>query len=312
MARLLPDKTKQQSAPPRQVAGGLLRANIEFVSHPKFVAADAEAFVASLNPRTPHEPSTSGIIDLPPAGDLRALFASPLLTPAEERFHFCRMNFLKFQAAGLSGELAPPRKSLPSAKQIDAWLAEALSLRNLIVKSNVRLIVPLAKRFMEPRLSFEQLLSEGYLPLLRAVELFDFSRGYRFSTYATWAIRNQLLRCRERNARDASRFVFKSTLLDEATACPSSEDDTERQATRYRQLTNRLLNQLADRDRTVVEARFGLADSGRAHSFSEIGRLLGLSKERARQLVHRAVAQLQQVKLPEMSSSCEATPGLMV
>jgi RNA polymerase sigma factor (sigma-70 family) len=312
MGRLLPGKTEQRSARPGPAAGGLLRANIEFVSHPRFVAPDAEEFVASLNPRTPHEPSTSGTIDLPPAGDLRALFASPLLTPAEERFHFCRMNFLKFQAARLSGELTHPRRSLQSTKQIDIWLAEALSLRNLIIKSNVRLIVPLANRFTEPRLSFEQLLSEGSLPLLRAAELFDFSRGYRFSTYATWAIRNQLLRCRERYARDTSRFLFKSTLLEEATACPSSEDDTERQATRHRQLTSRFLNQLADRDRTVVEARFGLADSGRAHSFSEIGRLLGLSKERARQLVHRAVAQLQQVRLPEMSSTCEATPGLTV
>jgi RNA polymerase primary sigma factor len=272
----------------------MARRNIEFVPHPRFESPDAQAFVDSLRPPTLCQSSTVEKTEVAPAGDLRTLFADPLLTPEEERFLFCQMNFLKYEAS---------RLPMRAVNRIDRLLADALAIRNHIVKSNVRLIAPLAKRFTEPRVTFEQLVSEGYLPLLRAVELFDFSRGYLFSTYATWAIRNQLLRCRERNARDRSRFVFKSALLDEAVEHSSGGDDAERLANRRRRLTGRLLDQLADRDRIIVAARFGLDDSGRAHSFSEIGRLLGLSKERARQLTYRAVAQLQQVRLPEVMSA---------
>ena len=90
---------------------------------------------------------------------------------------------------------------------LDEHLQEARRIRNHIVEANLRLLVAIAKKYADSLTPFDDLLSEGHLPLMRAVELFDVSRGFRFSTYATHSIRNHFNRWISNAQKHQRRFT---------------------------------------------------------------------------------------------------------
>jgi len=161
------------------------------VWNPIFSEPDAERLVEALNPGT----STSPQPHPPPAGSssgLTVLCGAPLLSKEEERYLFYRMNYAKFVAEGLWMKRSRRRRCV--LDQMESLLDEATRIRNRIVESNLRLVVSIAKHFADSTAPLDERVSEAILPLIRAVELFDISRGYCFSTYATNAIRNVFLR----------------------------------------------------------------------------------------------------------------------
>ena len=128
--------------------------------------------------------------DLPPY--LARLCDKQLLTADEERELFRRMNYLKFRAAQLREEIDVDRPRSQLLEEAEQCLTEAAAVRAHIVQSNARLVVAIVKKFVSPQHSFDELLSDGMLTLLNAAEKFDYDRGFRFSTYATRAIRRNL------------------------------------------------------------------------------------------------------------------------
>jgi RNA polymerase sigma factor (sigma-70 family) len=266
--------------------------HVEYVANPLFERRDADSRIEELRPNSePDRPSREQPRDMAETLFHGPLFDRPLLSRAAERYWFLRMNFIRFQAARLR-ECEP---NLIVVRGISRLLDEATRIRNLIVESNQRLIVSIAKRFSDATLPLDELVSEAQLPLLRAVELFDVSRGYCFSTYASHTVRNHCQRVRFRVHRDRGRTTTCKLSEVEGLVVAQSTGDPPEQIESYRRsLIARLFAQLVDRERVILSARFGMGEYERPHSFLEIGRLLGLSKERVRVLARRAIDKLQQ------------------
>lgn len=124
------------------------------------------------------------------------LVRAPLLTPEEEAYLFLLMNFRKSQAERWRRKIRLSNPDPALLDRIVAAMHESVEIRNRIAEANLRLIVAIAKKLSHSLDQLSELTSEGLLPILRAVELFDVGRGNRFSTYATWAVRNQVAAAR--------------------------------------------------------------------------------------------------------------------
>ncbi|HUQ71626.1 MAG TPA: sigma-70 family RNA polymerase sigma factor [Planctomycetaceae bacterium] len=264
-------------------------ADIEYIHSAEFEQPSA---VAKILAPPPVADSPAEVI-VPPADTppyLARLYSVPLLTREQEFHLFRQMNYLKFRAQRL---LSKPRVSAAMQRQAADDLANAHRLRNEIVEANLRLVVSIAKTLIDAANPLEDLISEGNVPLMRAVEIFDFTRGLRFSTYATWAVRHRLFRCAPRNRRHARKFIAGTetpfaTVPDARPLDAVPADRGPLQST-----IARWLDQLPERERQIVEARFGLGGDAPPAKFREIAADLGISTERARQLLLRAVDKLR-------------------
>jgi RNA polymerase primary sigma factor len=244
-----------------------------------------------------------------------------------------------------------------AARQALAHAAQALvkrdELKNTFMRHNLRLVVTQAKRYRNMGVPYVDLIQEGNLGLMRAVEKFEHQRGFKFSTYAVWWIEQALvraiqstsrtvrvpshiyelqLRMRRVEARLRQRLgrapgspelaealevpeemvdlARSSSLpvgsletplpgtddlrLEDALSDSEVEDPAETHDARFlRGALERELESLSPRERAILEARFGM-EGGEPPTLEEIGQQMGLSRERVRQLEHRALARLRE------------------
>ena len=147
---------------------------------------------------------------------LAALYDVALLTREQEYHLFRKMNYLKHSASRLRESLSHTEGSKTAIMdRIDDLYEAAVLVKNRIVQSNLRLVVSIAKRHVASTDDFFSLVSDGNMSLIRAVEKFDYSRGNKFSTYASWAIMKNFARTipTEFKHRDRFRTTTKSCLL---------------------------------------------------------------------------------------------------
>lgn len=225
---------------------------------------------------------------------LERMCSAPLLSPPEERDLFCRMNYLKYRANAIRSTLNDKRPSVRKLDEIKQLLDKANELRNRIVHANTRLVVSIVKAFASDSNPFDDLLSEGIACMLKAAEKFDFDRGFRFSTYATMAVRREVFRSINRSHRNRTRFATGATdILDQQLNAEPPEERTESALRKISSDISRMLTRLDDREQFIVKARYGLIDIGMKPTFSKLGEKLGVSKERVRQLELRAMNKLR-------------------
>jgi RNA polymerase sigma factor (sigma-70 family) len=217
-----------------------------------------------------------------------------LLTPDEERYLFLRMNYLKHRAERNRRKLDLRHPDASLVRRIESDLEQATQTRNQIVLGNSRLIVALSKKLAISIDQLSDLIGEGMSPLIRSVELFDISLGNRFSTYATWAVRNQMLRWlkRNRNLREYSPGESSPSLENFPDDRPVAESTDVAPQLRM-SAVNRLLQSLAERERAIVAARFGLDGQPAGQSLADISAQVGLSKERVRQILLLSLVKLR-------------------
>lgn len=288
----------ERAAELQRRARRILGLRIEFVPHPMFREPAAERLVEEMKPLAAEAPADESCRSESETDVVRTLCRAPLLSTELERYLFCRMNLAKATACRLRQRLSENRPDGELLGRIEQLRAEAVAVRNRIVESNLRLVVSIAKRFGPSGDALDESVSEGILPLIRAVELFDVSRGTRFSTYATHAVRNHLLRVRKR-ARRAVANAAADTDLSEAVADPRAAQSRIDADVCDSMQIGELLVRLDRRERSILAARFGLHEFDREHTFLEIGQMVGLSKERTRILAHRAVEKLQACVVPD-------------
>jgi RNA polymerase primary sigma factor len=276
----------------------LFARQIEYIPCRQFLKAEAErlATVPPADAAVPLERSDAAA----PAGAgltpyIASLYQTRLLSKEEEQFYFRRMNWLKFKAATVRGRLDRRRASLRQIEQVEGLLNEAETVKAILITSNLRLVVSIAKKFVDPTWGFDELVSEGNVALMRAVEKFNFALGNRFSTYATYAIQRHFYRLSQRGRQFRKRFVADDEVLkDRAEKQPDHEYCSSEQIGLLKELFAGFLAELEPRERKIVIARFGF-DGKAPRTFRELGSQMGVCKERIRQIQSRAMEKLREL-----------------
>jgi len=216
----------------------------------------------------------------------------PLLGKDEEPELFRRYNYLKFRLGKLWDTLRP--SELTSARLEEMrWLRnEASELRNRILGANLRLVIRMAYKHVGPLANVNELISDGNISLMQAVEKFDYARGFRFSTYASWAIlKNFAKTIPEENYR-GEKFVTGQGELLEAVPESTEAAREEEYASSVRSAINRVLAKLSDREQQIVKCRFGIGDED-AQTLGEVGKEMKVTRERVRQIEARAIEKMR-------------------
>src|SRR5262249_21783063 len=143
--------------------------------------------------------------DAPP--ELAPLYEMPLLTREQEQHLFRKMNYLKHKAHQLRTRLDPNRARTQELDRIEDLEKQAGEVKEQLINCNMRLVVSIAKRHVAQTDNFFELLSDGNISLIRAVEKFDYSRGNKFSTYASWAIMKNFARSIPEEKHRRERYV---------------------------------------------------------------------------------------------------------
>ncbi|MEU6675852.1 RNA polymerase sigma factor [Streptomyces sp. NPDC046925] len=313
-------------------------------------ALEPESGALPLPPAAPRSRADTG----GPSSDLfrqylREIGRIPLLTAAEE------VELARGVEAGLFAE-----ERLRLSTDLDSQLALDLDklvvmgrmAKRRLIEANLRLVVSVAKRYVGRGLTMLDLVQEGNLGLIRAVEKFDYARGYKFSTYATWWIRQAMSRALADQARTIRVPVHVVELINRVVrvqrrmlqergyeptpeevaaqldlphervsevlrlaqepvslhAPVGEEDDValgdlieDGDATSpvesaafllLREHLEAVLSTLGERERKVVQLRYGLAD-GRPRTLEEIGRIFGVTRERIRQIESKTLNKLR-------------------
>jgi RNA polymerase primary sigma factor len=277
---------------------------IDFMGNADFSQDSIESSLFSDNrllPISSEELQRVKTPDLP--AHLARLCETKLLTPAEEVETFRRMNFLRYKANELRSELKEseqPENAKNQAsnswtvRRIEALLKASDWYRDRLVKSNMRLVISIVKKFVNGHNGFDDLLSDGIIALMRAVDKFDVGLGYRFSTYATQVVRRNSYRRVMEKQKERQRVTLSVhdpgiDISDEYRSAGMSEARWE--ALRGRLST--MLDKLDRREKLIIRARFSLGGHRNVQTLQKLADRLGVSKERIRQLEKRALDKLR-------------------
>lgn len=272
----------------------ILELPLEYVASAEFGKADAEATLLGPMPQPEHAPrrarAPSG---LPPY--LASLYEFPLLTKEQEVHLFRKYNYAKYRASQLREQLDPERPAAQLLGEIERIYRLAVDTKNQIMQANLRLVVAIVKKSGAHAESFHERISDGNISLLKAIEKFDYTRGFKFSTYASWAIKRNSAGNYVRQMKQADRYrTGHDEVLDSVPGYRANHYVEEAAQERHEAVVGKILDCLDRRERGIIERRFGLGSDKEPQTLKEIGDDLRVSKERVRQIETRAIGKLRE------------------
>ncbi len=281
----------------------LINRPINYIDNAEFDDPDADHLILQ-QPQARDEKEngkvqkkTKAPADLP--SYLKALYDVPLLNAQQEQHLFRAYNYLKYKADKLRSQLDVNRIRTSQLRRVEKFLLQANVLKNRIVRANLRLVVSIAKKHLRGPQTLFELISDGNVSLMRAVEKFDYGRGHRFSTYASWAIMRNYARSVPKEQYQLDRFSTGHEEVLDIAASLRSYDPNEVNIPELRESIDALLTQLTARERTILIDHYGLDETRRSKTLDELGRQLGLSKERVRQIEIQALRKLRKIIHPQ-------------
>lgn len=225
------------------------------------------------------------------------------LTTAQEGVAFRRLNYARFRCHRILNRARGGRLTKSEAWRLIAWAQRALDARSLIVRLNMPLVLAMAKRTRLVNVDPNEMISEGNMALLRSVEKFDCSRGFKFSTYSCRAILKSFSRVAMRTSRYRQVFPteFDPAVEQSDFLIRKREDVEEDCVDEIRRILLSNAAGLTDVERTVIEERFSLNEPREAESSSrrrtktleQVGDIIGVTKERVRQIQNKALDKLK-------------------
>lgn len=294
----------------------LLARPLDCIYNHEFDAPNADDFILGNHDEDDAAAATASVPasaagvprDLPTY--LRDLYREPLLTAKQERSLFRRYNYLKFKAAALRERIDPLRVTESQLKLVEDAVAACEAVKDQITRANLRLVVSIARRHVGPARNgpeFLEIVSDGNLSLMRAVEKFDYARGYKFSTYASWAIMRNYARTIPESLYHAGRLVTGNEEILETVPDTREPQKDSVETEGIRKTLERCLAQLTDRERAIVVRHFGLKGEAPPETLDQIGKGYGVTKERVRQIERGAIKRLREILLEEQSNLALST-----
>jgi RNA polymerase sigma factor (sigma-70 family) len=291
-------ETTQENNTDKTRARRLMLYESDFIHNPEFeiTALHQEFLACDESGRLPDEPSAARMPKRPAniPSYFASLYETPLLTQEEECRAFRLLNFCKYQANVLRTAIDPDLPDLALLDEIERLHERALQTRNALSTANLRLVVSIARRFSHSADEFDEFVGEGNLNLFQAIDKFDYGRGFRFSTYATHAIQRGYYRLARSRQIDASRAanIPDNMLAEMVSGEPVAEPTFDRTAI-LNELFKSAGDELNERERNILSARFAIGGSDGPRSLSDLAKDYGLSKERVRQVQWRAIEKLR-------------------
>lgn len=226
--------------------------------------------------------------------------ASPqLMKPAEEQLMFRRFNYCKYKL----GKLQKKAKSAgpltrEAAEELVMWHDRFEHFREYLTRTNLALVLAMAKRTRLGDIDFAEVVSEGNMALLRAVDKFNVDRGFKFSTYACRAILKAFSRTALKHSRHRTRFPVEfEPDLEKSDWSDRRRDAVEEDCIdELKQIVDRNLADLSQVEQTVIKRRFNWEQQDETPlTLEEVGQIIGVTKERVRQIQNKALAKIRQV-----------------
>lgn len=274
----------------------LVAVKLEYMPHPSFEDPALRSEIPGPMPGVERRSGSQvrrAPEGLPPY--LAGLYDDPLLTREQEAHLFRKMNYLKHLACKVQERIDPVRPKTADLDEFERLQEQALAVKNQLIRANLRLVVSIAKKRVGVLNNFFELVSDGNMSLIRAVEKFDFSRGNKFSTYASWAIMKNFARSIPEEHTRRDRFMTGHDDAFEAAADNRADEYEQEKAQQQRQATvSQLLDRLDVRERRILISRFGIGGADE-QTLEQLGRELGVTKERIRQLEVRAQNKLRKI-----------------
>ena len=302
-AAKLPSETVIKTlAPEDQVL--LMRVLAEpafYMDHPDFSEPKIERELFGSEPKLPHRRATRFEEQKDRISDaVRAGERVPTLSYEDERRLFMRFNLARRNVARILNSHAGKPLTPSATRRLLAWGYRVLASRGVIVRLNLPLVLAMAKRTRLASIDFNEMISEGNMALLRSVEKFDCSKGFKFSTYSCRAILKSFSRVAMRASRYRGRFptAFDPTMERSDYLDRKRIGVTEDCVDELKQILLKNVANLSDVERTVIHERFAIGkpavgETSGPKTLEQVGHIIGVTKERVRQIQNNALKKIR-------------------
>jgi len=225
-----------------------------------------------------------------------------LLTAIQERALFIQFNYCRFMVAELKKKVGDSPVTADLARRILEWHYRADAYRDQIAQTNLALVLAMAKRTRMSDVDFTDLVSEGNMALLRAVDKFDAARGFKFSTYGCRAILKAFSRIGMKHSKYRQMFPTDfDPKMERSDYMERRREGHEADcADEIRLIVKENRAELTDIEQEVIEHRFAVGHrrdedpEAQPLTLEQVGRIIGVTKERVRQIQNKALVKIRQ------------------